>query len=178
MRRGAELLREQNVLLFDGLLKIALAEAEARAGDADRAIAILDEALATCDRLGYRAFEAELHRARGEILLKRNPANPAPAEEAFLTAIAVANQQGTRSFELRAALSLAKLYQSTNRPADAHAVLAPALEGFPAHSLLPSGRRAGDEGLAGQDEGSVALTPDPSPARERGSAALCNVGDH
>ena len=47
MRRGVEQLREQNVLLFDGLLKIALAEAEARAGDPDRALAILDEALAT-----------------------------------------------------------------------------------------------------------------------------------
>ena len=64
------------------------------------------------------------------MLLKRDPANPAPAEEAFLTAIAVAKQQGARSFELRAALSLAKLYQSTARPAEAHAVLAPALEGF------------------------------------------------
>ena len=88
MRRGAESLRQQDLLNFDGLFKIALAEAEARAGDRDRAIAILDEALATADRLGYRAFEAELHRARGEILLKRDPANPAPAEEAFLTAIA------------------------------------------------------------------------------------------
>ena len=130
MRRAVDELREQNVLLFDGLLKIALAEAEARAGDPDRAIAILDEALATADRIGYRAFEAELHRARGDTLLKRDPANPAPAEEAFLTAIAVAKQQGTRSFELRAALTLAKLYQSTARPADAHTVLAPALEGF------------------------------------------------
>ena len=137
MRRGVELLREQNVLVFDGLLKIALAEAEARAGDPDRAVAILDEALATCDRTGYRAFEAELHRARGEMLLKRDPANPAPAEEAFLTAIAVAKQQGTRSFELRAALSLAKLYQSTGRPADAHAVLAPALEGFSPTPEMP-----------------------------------------
>ena len=86
---------------------------------------------------GYRAFEAELHRARGEILLKRDPANPAPAEEAFLTAIAIAKQQGTRSFELRAALSLAKLYQSTGRPADAHAVLAPALEGFSPTPEMP-----------------------------------------
>jgi hypothetical protein len=60
MRRGAELLREQNVLMFDGLLKIAMADAEARAGDADRAIAILDEGLATSDRTGFRAFEAEL----------------------------------------------------------------------------------------------------------------------
>ena len=77
-----------------------------------------------------RWFDAESHRVRGEILLKRDPANTAPAEEAFLTAIAVAQQQKARSFELRAALSLAKLYQSTGRAADAHAVLAPALEGF------------------------------------------------
>ncbi len=137
MRRGVDLLREQNVLLFDGLFKIALAEAEARAGDPDRAVAILDEALATCDRLGRRAFEAELHRARGEILLKRDPANPAPAEEAMLTAIAVARRQTTRSFELRAALSLAKLYQSTGRLADAHGVLAPALEGFAPTPEMP-----------------------------------------
>jgi plasmid replication initiation protein len=45
-------------------------------------------------------------------------------------AIAVAQQQKARSFELRAALSLAKLYQSTGRAAYAHAVLLPALEGF------------------------------------------------
>ena len=77
MRRGVNLAREQNVLVFDGLFKIALAEAEARAGDPGRGIAILDEALATHDRMGYRAFEAELHRARGEILLKRDPSNPA-----------------------------------------------------------------------------------------------------
>ena len=137
MRRGVELLREQNVLSFDGLLKIALAEAEAWAGDPGRAVAILDKALATAERTGHRAFEAELHRARGEILLKRDPANPAPAEDAFLTAIAVAKQQATRSFELRAALSLAKLYQSTARPVDAHAVLAPALEGFAATPEMP-----------------------------------------
>jgi predicted ATPase len=137
MRRGVELLREQNVLYFDGQLKIALAEAEARAGDPGRGVVILNEALATCDRTGYRAFEAELHHARGEILLKQNPASPAPAEEAFLTAIAVARQQGTRSFELRAALSLAKLYQSIGRPADAHAVLAPALEGFSPTPEMP-----------------------------------------
>ena len=137
MRRGVELLREENVLLFDGLLKIALAEAEDRAGDPDRAIAILDQALATCDLAGYRAFEAELHRACGEMLLKRDPSDPAPAEDAFLAAIAVAKQQGTRSFELRAALSLAKLYQSAARPADAHAVLVPVLEGFAPTPEMP-----------------------------------------
>jgi hypothetical protein len=64
------------------------------------------------------------------MLLKRDPADPAAAEEALQTAIAVAKRQATRSFELRASLSLAKLYQSTARLAEAHAVLAPALEGF------------------------------------------------
>src|SRR4029077_13482583 len=76
MRRGVEQLREQNVLFFDGLLKLALAEAEDREADPTRAVAILDEARATADRRGYRACEAELHRARGEILLERDPANP------------------------------------------------------------------------------------------------------
>ena len=71
------------------------------------------------------------------MLLKRDPANSAPAEDALLTAIAVAKHQGTRSFELRAALSLAKLYQSTARPVDAHAVLAPALEGFSPTPEMP-----------------------------------------
>jgi class 3 adenylate cyclase/predicted ATPase len=137
MRRGVDLLREQDVLFFDGLLKIALAEAEAQAGDSVCAVTLLDEALATADGLGYRAFEAELHRARGEILLKRDPSDPAPAEEAFLNAIAVAKRQGTRSFELRAALSLAKLYQSTGRPVEAHGVLTPALEGFSPTPEMP-----------------------------------------
>jgi class 3 adenylate cyclase/predicted ATPase len=137
MRLGVEQLRQQNVLLFDGLLKIALAEAEATAGDLDRALAVLDEGLATAERMGYRAFEAELHRARGEILLKQNPTNRAPAEEAFLTAIAVAKQQGTRSFELRAALALAKLYQSTMRPVEAHSVLASAFDDFSRTGEMP-----------------------------------------
>ena len=137
MRRGVELLREQNVLWFDGLLKMALAEAESQGADPGRAVDILDETLATADRLGYRAFDAELHRTRGEILLKRDPVNPVPAEEDFLAAIAIARKQGTRSFELRAALALVKMYQSTGRPADAHAVLAPALEGFSPTPEMP-----------------------------------------
>jgi predicted ATPase len=137
MRRGADLLRQQNVLMFDGPIKIALAQTEAEAGDADRAVAIIDEALATCDRAGYRAFEAELNRVRGEMLLKFGPADPAPAENALHAAVAVAQRQGTRSFELRAALSLAGLYQSTGRTLDAHAVLAPALEGFTLTPEMP-----------------------------------------
>jgi predicted ATPase/class 3 adenylate cyclase len=112
--------------LFQGLR----AEQEGEGQIANLALTRVDEALALAAETGEHWTDALLHRIRGEILLKRDPANTAPAEEAFLTAIAIAQQQKARSFELRAALSLAKLYQSTNRAADAHAVLAPALEGF------------------------------------------------
>jgi predicted ATPase len=98
--------------------------------DAEGALTQIEEALALAGETGEHWSDAFLHRLRGEILLKRDPANTAPAEEAFLTAIAVAQQQKARSFELCAALALAKLYQSTSRVADAHAVLASALKGF------------------------------------------------
>ena len=127
MRRGVSLRRKHKIAAFDPLIKTNLAEAEAEAGEIDTALATLNEALAESEE---RSFDAEVHRVRGEILLKRDPADPAPAEDAFLTALAVARRQGTRSFELRAARALAKLYQSTGRPADAHGVLAPALKGF------------------------------------------------
>jgi predicted ATPase len=130
MRRGARLLHERNVLMFDDLVKIALAEAEASAGDLTRAVAILAEALATCDREGFRAFEAELLRARGEMLLRPDAADPAGAEEAFKAVIGAANKQGARSFALRAALAFAKLYHSIGRPAEAYSALAPATEAF------------------------------------------------
>ena len=73
MRRGAELLREQNVLFFDGLLKIALAEAEARAGDPTAPSRPSTKRWRRPTALGYRAFEAELHRAA-----RRNPAEARP----------------------------------------------------------------------------------------------------
>jgi DNA-binding response OmpR family regulator/class 3 adenylate cyclase/predicted ATPase len=107
-----------------------LAEIAVEREGAEAALAEIDGALALSSETGDRWFEAVLHRIRGEILFKRNPADPAAAEAAFLAAIAVAQQQKARSFELRAALSLAKLYQSIGRPADAHDVLAPALQGF------------------------------------------------
>jgi len=113
------------VPFFQGLL----AEIEAQ-GDAEGALARLDDALALAGETGERWSDAFLHRLRGEVLLKRDPANTAPAQDALLTAIAIAQRQKGRSFELRAALALAKLYQSTGRVADAHAVLASALKGF------------------------------------------------
>jgi predicted ATPase len=92
---------------FMTLLQTALAEAEAEAGEIEEALASIDHAVALTERTGQRRNEADTHRARGEILLKRDPANTVPTEEAFLTAIAVAQQQKAKSFELRAATSIA-----------------------------------------------------------------------
>jgi predicted ATPase len=114
-----------------------LAELEAAAGDNERALALIDEGLAMAHEGGQQVWDAFLHRLRGDVLLKRNPAVPAPAEDAYRTAIAIAKQQGARSYELLASLSLAKLYQSTARPLDARAVLAPALAGFSPTPEMP-----------------------------------------
>jgi predicted ATPase len=78
-----------------------------------------------------------MHSIRAEILLKRDPANTAAAEQPLQAAIAIAQSQKARSFELRAALSLAKLYRAANRDLDAHAVPAPAVEGFPPTQQFP-----------------------------------------
>ncbi len=137
MQTGIAIQREQRLLLFLPPQEVALAEAEAVAGQVGAGVKRLDDAIAELDRTGQHWYEAEMHRARAEILLKRDPADLAPAEQALQTAIAVAQHQKARSFELRAALSLSKLYRSTNRDADAHTVLAPAVEGFPPTQQFP-----------------------------------------
>jgi hypothetical protein len=116
--------------LFAPLFQGLLAQLETERQGLEEALTRIGEALAFADKTGEHWTDSFLHRIRGEILLRRDPANTAPAEEAFLTSIAIAQQQKARSFELRAALSLAKLYQSGNRAGDAHAVLTPPLEGF------------------------------------------------
>jgi hypothetical protein len=114
-----------------------LAELEATTRGPDAALTLIDRGLAIAQEMGGLFTDPYLHRLRGEILLKRDPANPASAEDAYRTAIATANEQGARSYELLASLSLAKLYQSTARPAEAYAILAPALDGFAPTPEMP-----------------------------------------
>jgi predicted ATPase len=137
MRRGIAIYREQGLVWFLPRLEAALAEAEASAGEIDHALRRLDNALAELERTEQRWYEAELHRIRAGILLKRDPTDTAPAEQSLQAAIAIAQSQKARSFELRAALSLAKLYRAANRDADAHTVLAPVVDGFPPTHQFP-----------------------------------------
>jgi adenylate cyclase len=131
MRRGLAVYREQGRVWL--LPEAILAGVEASAGETDAGLRRLDLALAQLGRTEERLYEAEMRRIRAEILLKHDPANTAAAEQSLQAAIAVAQSQKARSFELRAALSLAKLY----READAHAVLAPVVEGFPPTRQFP-----------------------------------------
>jgi predicted ATPase len=112
------------------LFEALLAELEAEAIGVESALEHVDEALDLTHQGECRFCLAFLHRLRGDLLLKRNPRETSLAEDVFREAITVAKEQGARSYHLQAALPLAKLYQSTDRHVQAHAVLAPALEGF------------------------------------------------
>jgi predicted ATPase len=129
-RKGVVEYAETGDKLLSPMLHGLLADIEAEGETFDEALDRLEKAFIIANETGEHWTDALLHRIRGEILLKRDPANPTPAEEAFLTGIAIAQQQKARSFELQAALRLAKLYQSVGRAEDAHAVLVAALEGF------------------------------------------------
>ena len=137
MRRGLAIEREQGLVWLLPSFEAALAEPEASASETDAGLRRLDDALAELEHTEHRWYEAEMHRIRARILLKRDPANTAAAEQSLQAAIAIAQSQKAQSFELRAALCLAKLYRTANRDADAHAVLAPAVEGFPPTQQFP-----------------------------------------
>jgi predicted ATPase len=130
MREGLALWNEMHYRLFAPLTGTLLAECEAEAGRAEVGLATLDAQLAAIEQTGQRWFDAEAHRVRGELLLKQRRGNVPAAEAAFMRAIEIARSQQTRMFELRASLSLAKLYQTTGRDDVASELLVPALVGF------------------------------------------------
>jgi predicted ATPase len=139
VRRGVAGSREQGITIFVTSYDVQLAAMKARAGCVDAALAMLDGALAEAEQTKARAYVADGHRIRGEILLKRDPAHTEPAEEAFLAAIAIAQQQKARSFELRAAMSLARLWRDQGKVREAREQLAPVYgwftEGFDTRDL-------------------------------------------
>ena len=137
MRRVLVALVEQNVRVNLGFYTGLLAELEAETLGADSALARIDEAFRLSNQVEHGCSLPFLHRLRGEILFKRSPTDRAPAEEAFRASIAIAKEQSARSPVLLASLALAKLYQATSRVVEAHAILAPALEGFAPTPEMP-----------------------------------------
>jgi TOMM system kinase/cyclase fusion protein len=108
-----------------------LAEAYAKAGQIPEGLAALAEALALVDKNGERFYEAELHRLKGELLLQHTlgPTEGSPvvseAETCFRQGLDVARHQQAKFLELRAAMSLSRLWQQQGKRAEAHALLAP-----------------------------------------------------
>jgi predicted ATPase len=102
-----------------------LAEAYGEAGTAEEGLKLLDEAEAVMETGGERWYEAEQHRIKGELLLARSARNRAKAAAAFRHAIEVARGQEAKSLELRAATSLARLWQTQKKTAEARDLLAP-----------------------------------------------------
>ena len=119
---GAELWRPYWLML--------LAEAHGIQGEPEAGLTVLTEALALVDTTSERWYEAELHRLKGELLLQQSLDNHTEAEACFLQAIAIAQKQSAKSWELRAATSLARLWQQQGKRQEAHDILAPVYHWF------------------------------------------------
>ena len=109
-----------------------LAEAMGRAGQIEESLRVLAEALAQMHATGEGFHGAELYRLQGEFLLCREAGEVAcrEAEACFRRALALARQQQARSLELRAAMSLTRLYQKQGRQAEARPMLAECYDWF------------------------------------------------
>jgi predicted ATPase len=109
-----------------------LAEAMGRAGQIEEGLRVLAEALAQMHATSEGFHGAELYRLQGEFLLCREAGDAAcrEAEACFRRALALARQQQARSLELRAAMSLTRLYQKQGRQAEARPMLAECYDWF------------------------------------------------
>jgi predicted ATPase len=118
-----------------------LADALGRDGNFGDGLGVLNDALAHMDHSGERFQAAELNRLRGEFLRQLDPTRLAfhESEACFRRAITIARQQHAKSFELRAVMSLARLYQTQDRQAEVKPMLAECYgwfnEGLETHDL-------------------------------------------
>jgi class 3 adenylate cyclase/predicted ATPase len=130
MRAILEAMQAGGLVLASPVLLAALGEAYGKAGQTEEGLALLDEAQGLLAKTGERAFEAETHRVKGEVLLARSPPDRTQAEASFREALEVARRQSAKSWELRAATSLARLWQRQGKRDEARDLLAPVYTWF------------------------------------------------
>ena len=121
LQRGAERMHATGAVFLRPFVSSLVAEQFAKIGEANRGLALLNEALASTQNDPYWC-DAELHRLKGELLAKRGDTDQ--AEGAYRRAIQIARQQQARLFELRATASLARLRLGLERIAESQQLLA------------------------------------------------------
>jgi predicted ATPase len=126
LHQGLATIRDMGLELPLSLYLALLADAYKQGGQVDAGLYVLAEALAHLDKTSERGLEAEIYRLRGECLLAQtgNRYQEREAEECFRQALDVARQQQTKSLELRATVSLGRLWQQHGKRAEAHQMLA------------------------------------------------------
>ncbi len=123
-------MRRSGSEILTPILLNVLAEALGNAGQVEEGLAVAAEAQAFVAGTGERFAEAEVSRIKGDLLLAHPTPDPAHAEAAFREALDVARRQSARSWELRAATSLARLLRDQGRSDEARALLAPVYDWF------------------------------------------------
>ncbi len=155
MQEGVAALREIGADFLIPTFLASMAEVQERIRRPAEGLSMVSEALAVAEPSGQHYWTAELHRLKGALTRE---ADQKSAEASFREAIAIVREQGAKSFELRAATSLSRLWPSQGKATEAHALLSDVYtwftEGFEtadlreARSLLEElGRRGRRPGL-------------------------------
>jgi predicted ATPase len=137
LRSGSTAFRATGAEVYVPYHTALLAGAYEIAGQIDEAVTLLDDALQIVERTGERWFAAELHRHKGRLLARQG--HPETAEEPYRKALRIAREQDAKMWELRAAVSLARLRRDQGHRSEARDLLAPVYgwftEGFDTSDL-------------------------------------------
>jgi predicted ATPase len=139
IRNGITATRATGALIGLPFLLSVLASAYLDSGELRHAAATLDEALSVATEARALYFFPEVLRTKGKLLLLQDPNHPEVAQACFQEAVTMAREQGARSFELRASMSLARLWRDQGKVQEARELLAPVYgwftEGFDTRDL-------------------------------------------
>jgi class 3 adenylate cyclase/predicted ATPase len=130
LNEGLSILAQARTRLLCPTFLAFKAEALAKLGELDEAIRLLDEQQHVIETTGERWWEAEGSRIRGEIILKQSADDNAEVEQHFKKALDIASRQQAKSLELRAAMSLSRLWQSQGKKEEAQRLLSEIYDWF------------------------------------------------
>jgi predicted ATPase len=128
MQQGIAALREIGANFLLPTFLASMAEAYEKARRPAEGLATVRDALAVAEPGGQHYWTAELHRVKGALALQSD--DPSGAEACFREALGIARRQRAKSFELRAAMSLSRLWARHGKASDAHALLSDACAWF------------------------------------------------